>query len=227
MQGTRVFTEETTSTGVDGLINWMIALSFISFPILMLIGYATHPNLLSLSPVHSLDEWISEWHGNDLLHFGHVLVLFAVPLLIISALVLFEKVKTPYRGMGLLGTVLAVVGACFLAADKGALCLVNSAFDTLPAADFAQLTPGLAVMFSKSGNLVLVWLLVLLPLGFAILGMSLYRSRSIPRWQSIGLIVGSLLLMNPDIEIISLIACVILALVCIPIGMNELSNAAR
>lgn len=48
---------------------------------------------------------------------------------------------------GLVGAALAVLGACLLAADKGALCLTMSAFDTLPENEFAQMMPGLQAIF--------------------------------------------------------------------------------
>jgi hypothetical protein len=113
-------------------------LTFITFPIMFVFAYAAHPNLLSLSPVTDVNAWIAEFHGNSPLHFGHVLMLSSVPLLLIATLKIKDLSKGGGAWFGFIGGVLAVIGAVFLAADKGALCLVTSAFDTLPEDQFAQ-----------------------------------------------------------------------------------------
>ena len=62
------------------------------------------------------------------------------------------------------GVVLSgLFGAFILAVDKGALCLVLSAFDTLPEAEFQEFVPFLSVVVNKAGLLWVVWLLPLLP----------------------------------------------------------------
>lgn len=199
-------------------------LTFITFPIMFVFIYAAHPNLLSLSPVTDVNAWIAEFHGNSPLHFGHVLMLSSVPLLLIATLKLKDLSKGRGAWLGFIGGALAVIGAVFLAADKGALCLVTSAFDTLPEDQFAQLLPGLEAMFNKAGWLVLVWLLALLPIGFALQAVGLILARAIPRRQSVLLLIGSVLLANPDIEIISLIASVLLAIALIPLGIQIING---
>jgi hypothetical protein len=102
--------------------------------------------------------------------------------------------------------------------------LVPSAFDTLPEAIFTQLVPGIEAIFSYKGWLVIIWLLPLLPLGFAVQGIGLFVSRRIPRWQSITIIIGALLLANPDIDIISLIGSIILTIGMFPLGLQIIRN---
>jgi len=200
-------------------------LSFIMFPILSIIGYAAHPNLLSLSRVEDVASWVQEIHGNSILQFGHVLVLLSVPLIIIIALKFMGLLKGRGEWFGFLGGSLAIFGAIILAADKGALCLVISAFDTLPEGQFTQLLPGLQTMMDREGWLVLLWLLLLLPIGFVIQGAGLFVTRVIPRWQSILIVIGALLLTNPDIEIISLIASIILLIAMAPIGIKIIKGS--
>jgi len=122
--------------------------------------------------------------------------------------------------LGFIGCVMAVLGAVILAVDKTALCLVPSAFDTLPEAQFAQLVPGIEALFNYKGWLVIIWLLPLLPIGFFIQGIGLFISRVIPRWQSIPITIGALLLANPDIDLISLIGSIILAIGMVPLGVQ-------
>jgi hypothetical protein len=102
------------------------------YPLFAGVAFAVHPNLLSLSISHDAQEKIAEFHRNSLLHFGHVLMLLGAPLLIVIALHFMDLMEKKAAWWGFLGGVLAVFGAVILAADKGALCLVPSAFDTLP-----------------------------------------------------------------------------------------------
>ena len=88
------------------------------------------------------DEMIARAHGNRLLHIGHVAVLASCPLLI--AIVIHYTgalAGSSAEWAGLIAAGLAVIGTVALAADKGALCLTMSAFDTLPEPQFAQLGP--------------------------------------------------------------------------------------
>jgi hypothetical protein len=108
---------------------------------------------------------------------------------------------------------MAVVGALMLAADKGALCLTMSALDSLPKAEFAAMMPGLMAMFSKEGWLVLLWGLLLLPVGFAVQAVALLRSGAIPRWQGLLFLIGVLFVGTPDgVEIVNLTAACLLAI---------------
>jgi hypothetical protein len=111
-----------------------------------------------------------------------------------------------------------------LAVDKTALCLVPSAFDTLPEAQFRQLVPGIEALYSYKGYLFIIWLLPLLPLGFFLQGIGLHRSRLIPRWQSITIIIGALLLANPDIDLVSLAGSIILSIGMVPLGIQIIRN---
>ncbi len=200
-------------------------LSFLLYPLLAGVAFALHPNLFSLGISHDVNKKIAEFHGNSLLHFGHVLMLLGAPLLIVVAVHLMNLMGKKAAWWGFLGGVLAVFGAVILAADKGALCLVPSAFDTLSEADFRSLTPGIAAMFQYRGWLWLLWLLPILPLGFTIQTIGLVRSSLIPRRQSIPMLVGSVLMANPDIDLIGLIATIFLAIGFFPYAFQLLSSA--
>jgi hypothetical protein len=196
-------------------------LAFILAPIFFGMAFITHPNLLSLEIGGEISSKVAEFHGNALMHFGHFMMLLSVPLLIAAATKIMSMLKERGAWLGFIGGVLAIFGAVVLAVDKTALCLVMSAFDTLPEADFAQLLPGIKALFHFKGYLAILFLLPLLPLGFLIQGIGLSISRAIPRWQSAMLIISTLGLgvaAAVDIDLFGLVATVILAFCFIPLG---------
>jgi hypothetical protein len=204
-----------------------VGLAFIVFPLLFVFAFAVHPGLLQphlLNP----EELILRAHGNGLLQFGHVLVTLSTGLLIVIALH-FMKLLERSSGAwaGFLGATIAILGALMLAADKGALCLTMSAFDTLPEKVFVQIMPGVLAMFTKQGWLVLLWGIVCLPIGFAIQAIALLKTNTFPRWQSILFLIGVLLVATPDgLEIINLSASILMAIALIPYGIRLINRAS-
>ena len=201
-------------------------LAFIIFPVLFIFAFAVHPDLPHphlLGP----EELIFRAHGNGLLQFGHVLVTLCTGLLIVVAVHFMRLLKgSPGAWAGFLGGVIASLGAIILAADKGALCLTMSAFDTLPESVFTQIMPGLMAMFTKQGWLVLLWGMVFLPIGFAVQAVALIKTRSLPRWQSALFLIGVLFVATPDgLEIINLGASILMAMAFVSYGMWIIQKA--
>ena len=61
-----------------------------------------------------------------------------------------------------------------------------SSFDGLTDAEFTGMMPGLLAMFSKRGWMVLLWGILLLPIGFGIQAVALLKNHSVfPAWQSL------------------------------------------
>jgi len=205
-----------TSESVAQVKRMGTAVAFFLYPICAGFAFAVHPNLTSLSIQQEISGRIAEFHGNQLLHFGHFLMVVAVPLLIVVAIHFMDLLRSKNAWLGFIGGMLAVTGAIILAVDKGALCLVPSAFDTLSEVDFRSLTPGIEVMFKNKGWLWLLWLLPLLPIGFVIQSIGLVRSNVISRRYSIPILIGSILMVNPDIDIIGLVATIIFGTGFIP-----------
>jgi hypothetical protein len=203
-------------------------LAFIVFPLVFIFAFAGHPGLLSprlLGP----GELILRARDNGLLQFGHALVTLNTALLVVIALHFMKLLDRSASAVaGFVGGVLAVLGALMLAADKGALCLTMSALDTLPDGDFAQMMPGLLAMFSKQGWLVLLWGLLLLPIGFAIQAIALLKTKALPRWQGALFLVGVLFVGTPDgVEIVNLTASVLLAIAFVPYGVKIIRSTSR
>lgn len=196
-------------------------LAFIVFPLVFVFAFAVHPGLLQprlLGP----SELILRARGNELLQFAHALVLLDTALLVVVALHFKKRLDHgALAWAGWLGGILAVLGSLALAADKGALCLTMSALDGLSDAEFAGMMAGLLAMFSKRGWLVLLWGIVLLPIGFGIQAIALLKSKAIARWQGWLFLIGVLTIATPDgVEAVNLTASVLLAVAFVPYGLR-------
>lgn len=211
-----------TKTHIQQAKNILYGWSLILFPIMLLLGFLMHPDLLSFELTTTAQQLAANFRHSAMFHIGHLIVTLAVPLIIAGHLGITERLQGKGVWYGFIGAVVGIFGACILAVDKGSLCLVLSAFDTLPDAQFAQLVPLLQVMVDRAGLLWVNWLLVLLPLGAIIQSIGLIKERLVARWQGIGMIVGLLLLNNPDIELISSVGAVLMMLGYLPLGIQIL-----
>jgi hypothetical protein len=200
--------------------------AFILFPLIFVFAFSVHPKLLRprlLQP----EEIIRRARRSKLLQLGHGLVLLCTALLIVAAIHFLNILSQGSAAWaGLIGAVLAVLGAILLAADKGALCLTMSALDTLPEEKFSLMMPGLLAMFSKKGWMKLLWGILLLPVGFAIQAVGLLQVNALPRWQSVLFLIGVLLVGTPDgMEIINLSASILMAIAMVPYGIHLIAIA--
>ena len=200
------------------------ALSIILYPLMLFIGFVTHPNLLAMEPLQTVEQLVNRFHNNSMYHIGHLIVTFAVPVIIIYFIGVMNLLQGKGKILGFLGCVLGVFGAFILAVDKGALCLTMSAFDTLPRDQFTAFMPFLQVIVSKEGLLFIVWLLFALVIGGILQIIGLMREKIIQRWQGIFIITGLVLLLNPDIELISSVGSALMCIAYIPWGIKELKN---
>jgi len=203
-------------------------LAFVIFPIVFVFAFLVHPNLLHphlLGP----SELILRARRAGLLQFGHALVTLNTALLVVVALH-FMKLLDHSSGAwaGFLGAALAILGSLALAADKGALCLTMSALEKLSDVEFTGMIPGLLAIFSKGGWLVLLWGILLLPVGFGIQAVALLKSKSLTRWQSLLLLIGVLLIGTPDgVEVVNLTASLLLTIAFVPYGIQLIRSEHR
>lgn len=203
-------------------------LAFVVFPLVFVFAFAVHPGLLHprlLGPA----ELVLRARGDRLLQFAHALVLLDTALLVVVALHFMKLLDHgAWAWAGFVGAVLAVPGALALAADKGALCLTMSALDGLTDAEFAAMMPGLLAMFSKQGWMVLLWGILLLPLGFGLQAFALLKSGVLARWQGGLFLLGVLLVGTPDgVEVVNLSASVLMAVALVPYGWRWLRGGRR
>ena len=199
---------------------------FILFAAIWVFAFAAHPNLFEPQLLLKPEALIKRAHGDGMLQFAHALVTLNTAVLIVLTIHFMKLLsRTSAAKAGLIGAVFAVIGACMLAADKGALCLTMSAFDTLPENEFAQMMPGLLAIFSFKGWMFLVWGLLLMPIGVLIQTIAMLKTKVLPRWQLILLLIGVLFIGFPDgAEIINLTAAIIMAIAMVPYGINLITN---
>lgn len=201
-------------------------LAVILFPLVFVFAFAVHPDLLHprlLGP----EELALRAHGNHLLQFAHALVTLNTALLVVAALHFIHTLeRSSGAWAGYIGGAIAILGAIALAADKGALCLTMSALDTLPESVFVQTLPGVLAIFMKQGWLVLLWGIVLLPIGFAIQAVAMLKVRTLPRWQASLFLVAVLLVATPDgLEIVNLCASALMAVALVPYGLQLIARS--
>jgi hypothetical protein len=203
------------------------AISIIVFPLMLLTGFLMHPNLLKLEALQTVDQLVGRFHHQPQFHYGHLIVMFAVPVIMISLISFMNVLQGRGKRFGFWGGIVGLFGAFILAVDKGALCLIMSAFDTLPEAKFQGFIPYLSVIVNKAGLLWVVWLLPLLPVGAAIQALGLFKEKFISKWQTICIITGLLLLNNPDIEFISSLGALLMCAGYIPWGVKILQGRMK
>lgn len=196
----------------------------IVFPIMLLIGFVTHPNILSFERVIDYAVWTSEWRTSDMFHIGHLLVMFAVPFIIVACVRFMSILRGAGAWYGFIGAVLGVFGAFMLAVDKGALTFVLTAFRELPQAEFEASAPAIEAIFARGGWLWITWGFATLPLGVVLQVVGMLKEQIILRWQGLCIIAGLLLLINPDIEIISSAGAFLMCIGFIPIGWRDIQG---
>ena len=209
---------------IDTIKKKSFAVSIIAFPVMLLAGFVMHPNLLKLEALQTVEQLVGRFHNQPIFHIGHLIVMFAVPVIMIALISFMNVLQGKGKHLGFWGGIIGLFGAFILAVDKGALCLVLSAFDTLPEAQFQEFIPFLSVIINKAGMLWVVWLLPLLPVGAAIQALGLMKEKFISKWQGVCIIVGLLLLNNPDIELISSTGALLMCAGYIPFGLKILQN---
>ena len=203
------------------------AISIIAFPLMLLAGFLMHPNLLKLVALQTVEQLVGRFHNQPIYHIGHLIVMFSVPVILIALISIMNVLQGKGKQLGFWGGIIGLFGAFILAVDKGALCLVLSAFDTLPEAQFQEFVPFLSVIVNKAGMLWVVWLLPLLPLGNAIQAFGLMKEKFISKWQGACIVVGLLLLNNPDIEFISSTGALLMCAGYIPWGVRILQGRMK
>ena len=203
------------------------AISIIAFPVMLLTGFLMHPNLLKIEALQTVEQLVGRFRNQPIYHIGHLIVMFSVPVIMIALISFMNVLQGEGKQLGFWGGIIGLFGAFILAVDKGALCLVLSAFDTLPEAQFQEFVPFLRVIVNKAGLLWVVWLLPLLPIGAAIQALGLMREKFISKWQGFCIIVGLLLLNNPDIELISGTGALLMCAGYIPWGVRILQGRMK
>ena len=175
------------------IMDTISGVSILTFPVLLLIGFLLHPDILSLEQVRTPEQLVNNFHNNTIWHIGHLIVAFAIPFIIFSVMHFMNLLKEEGLRYGIIGGISGIFGAVALGLDKGSLCLILSGFDTLPEAEFVGLIPYLQVFIDKPGLLVINWLFILIPLGVSFQTIGLIKEKHVKRWQGILINSGSII----------------------------------
>jgi hypothetical protein len=208
--------------GIKVLEGKVEGVSFVLFSVLFVTAQCLHPDLFEIEFIRSGEQWLEKFRGQSLLHIAHFLEFICGFLLMIVGLHLKKRLQALAPRLVTVAMIFVFIGSFMLVANKSALCLTISGFDTLPAEQLQQIIPALEVLLMKKGFLGALWLLPLLPIGFLLFSIALFKTKYVPRWQSVQLIIGSLLLANPEIEVINFFASFFLAAGLIPYGIKLL-----
>ena len=195
-------------------------ISFFAFPVLFIIGNALHSNLFSFDFVKDTTSWVNEFHRNTMQQTGNLLEFLSTPFLIIIIFSLIKSINNKGASLGIIGGMMAIFGCIIMTDSKGAFCISIAGIDTLPENEFQQLLPAFNALFEKAGMLKIMWALPLLPIGFFIQSIGLHKGKYISKWQAYLISIGALLLANPGIELINLIASLLLATAMFPISFQ-------
>ena len=198
------------------------ALAFIGFPALFIAAQILHPDPFAISMPHSGASYIETFNNQASLHWAHLFEFFCAPLLMVMAVHLYGRLRDKVPMIAFIAVVMAGLGSFMLAGNKAALCLTVSAFDLLDDQTLMLMAPGLDLLVQRQAMLAVLWGISLLPLGFALFGFALWRTKSVPVWQWVAILFGSLMLANPEIQAINTMASIILAIGLVPYGLSLL-----
>ncbi|WP_421919918.1 hypothetical protein [Marinifilum sp.] len=199
--------------------------SFIAFSTLFIIGSSLHSDLFSFELSKNAQEWISEIHNNISQQIGNLLEYVSAPFLIIMIFSFINTIHSKAYQWGMLGGMMALLGCISMVGSKGAFCLSVAGIDSLPESEFQQMFPAFKALYEKAGMLKITLALPLLPIGFAVQCIGLIRGNYLPKWQAVLILIGSILLINPGIEIISLLGSLCIGIGLLPASLLLIQNA--
>jgi hypothetical protein len=156
-------------------------------------GFALHP-AQSTSGAEQLRVIVADPGRWDLVH---VLILVSLVLFFPAVLGLMGFLQRRAAWLGLIGGAFVAIGVVFLAAWVGAEGFVSSALAGLTANRQAELASAEHAIIVPTGALSLVATMSFLFIaGWLALAVGLFAARTVPRWTSVAMGVGVLLLMG-------------------------------
>ena len=94
------------------------AISLIAFPVMLLAGFLMHPNLLKLEALQTVEQLVERFHNQPVYHIGHLIVMFAVPVIMIALTGSMNVLQGNGKRLGFWGGIIGLFGAFILAVDK-------------------------------------------------------------------------------------------------------------
>jgi len=176
-----------------------IGLSMILAPLLLGVGFASHPPLgfashppQSTSGAEELRVIVATSARWDL---AHVLILVSLVLFIPAVVGVMRFLQRRGAWFGLIGGIFVAIGVVFFAAWVGGEGFASSTLASLPANQQAALAPAMHAIIDAKGALAIVdTTSVLLIAGLLVLAIGLFAARTVGQWMSVAMAVGVLLL---------------------------------
>jgi len=175
-----------------------IGVSMILAWLLFALGFAIHPPQ-STSGAEQLRVIVATSGRWDL---AHVLILVSLVLFIPVVVGVMGFLQQRGAWLGLIGGAFVAIGVVFFAAWVGAEGFVSSALASLPANEQAALAPAMhAIIVPRSALSFVETTSFLLIAGWLALAIGLFAARTVPRWMSVAMGVGALLLIGSVLAI--------------------------
>jgi hypothetical protein len=175
-------------TGLSMILAWLM----------FALGFAIHPTQ-STSGAEQLRVIVATSGRWDL---AHVLILVSLVLFIPAVVGVMGFLKQRGAWLGLIGGTFVAIGVVFFAAWVGAEGFVSSALASLPANQQATLAPAMQAIVVPGGALSFVATTsFLLIAGWLALAIGLFAARTVPRWMSVAMGLGALLLIGSVLAI--------------------------
>jgi hypothetical protein len=177
---------------VEGAKRFVIGLSMLFAPLLLLVGFSIHPpephNGAEMLKVIANDA--GRWNA------AHIMFTISMALSIPATLGLMNLLE---RGggarFGFIGGSLIIVGVIFLTLFIG-VELAMSAIASIPVEQHARIEPAMQALIDFNGPLPVVFVGLSLNLGLFMLGVGLISTRAVPRWASVAIEVAALVLVG-------------------------------
>jgi hypothetical protein len=165
-----------------------LGLAVIAAPLLFAAGLAIHPEETkdAAQQLRIVVDTTGRWNA------AHLLLLAAAACFVPATFGIMRLLRERGAWYGLVGGILVVIGAVYVAALVGLDALTLAAFAEVPADQHAGLTPGIQAMLDLRGPAPVVLLGPLgLTIGFVVLGIGLWTAGTAPRWASAAIAVGA------------------------------------
>jgi hypothetical protein len=198
-------------------------MSMILAWLLFAVGFAIHPTQ-STSGAEQLRVIVASSGRWDL---AHVLILVSLALFIPAVVGVMGFLQRRGAWLGLIGGSFVAIGVVFFAAWVGAEGFASSALASLSANQQAALAPAMHAIIVPRGALSFVsFTSFSLIAGWLVLAIGLFVAGTVPRWMSVAMGVGVLLLIGSVFAIqIGAVGAAALAVGVGGIGVQVLKGA--
>jgi hypothetical protein len=179
------------TTTIDTAKRIGTGLSQVGGPLLLAIGFGIHPadKATGADQLQVIADNLVRWN------VAHILILLGTVLFTPATLGLASRLERRGAWFGSIGAALVWVGAVFLGALVGAEAFAPSAMVAASGTNPPALAAGLQAILDMQGAMPVVLLGLGLQIGLLVQAAGLFVTQAVPRWQSLLIAVGAVLLL--------------------------------